>query len=129
MDRIGDFLTIIRNASKAQNELCSAQWSKLCEGISKILKDSGYIHDYQVISDDNGFKRLQVTLKCVQEVPAITNIKRESTPGCRRYCGYNEIPRVLSGLGIAVLTTSQGVKSDRSAKAEKLGGELICTVW
>jgi len=129
MDTVGDFLTIIRNANKAHKKSCTAQWSKIREGIAKILKDEGYVSEYEVRENNKGFKELELKLKYVQGAPAITAIKRESTPGRRVYYPYREIPRVLQGLGISILTTSKGILKDKEARQNKLGGELLCTVW
>jgi small subunit ribosomal protein S8 len=129
MDTVGNFLTVIRNASSAHKETCVIQWSKLKEGIAKILKANGYIADYQVIEESDGKKRLVVAIKFVEGVPAITSIQRKSKPGCREYAGYEEIPPVLRGLGISILSTSKGVLSDREAKQQKVGGELLCQIY
>ncbi len=126
-DSIGDFLTIIRNASRARKESCSAQWSKIREGIASILKDEGYITDYEVSGDVK--KTITITMKYLDGVPAITGISRESTPGCRQYFEYRSIPRVLNGMGISILTTSQGVLKDADCRAKKAGGEMLCKVW
>ncbi len=126
-DSIGDFLTIVRNASRARKESCSAQWSKIREGIAAILKDEGYIADYQVSGDVK--KTITITMKYMDGVPAITGISRESTPGCRQYFEYRSIPRVLNGMGISILTTSQGVLKDADCRAKKAGGEMLCKVW
>ena len=126
-DSIGDFLTIIRNASRARKDSCSAQWSKIREGIASILKDEGYIADYEVSGDVK--KTITITMKYLDGVPAITGISRESTPGCRQYFEYRSIPRVLNGMGISILTTSQGVLKDADCRAKKAGGEMLCKVW
>ena len=106
-DSIGDFLTIVRNASTAGKDTCTAQWSKIREGIAAILKDEGYIGG----------------------VSALTGITRVSTPGCRMYYEYRNIPRVLNGMGISILTTSKGVLKDADCRAQKVGGEILCKVW
>ncbi len=126
-DTIGDFLTIVRNASRARKETCSAQWSKIREGIAVILKDEGYIADYEISGDVK--KTITITMKYLDGVPAITGISRESTPGCRQYFEYRSIPRVLNGMGISILTTSQGVLKDADCRAKKAGGEMLCKVW
>ncbi len=126
-DSIGDFLTIVRNASRARKESCSAQWSKIREGIAVILKDEGYIADYEISGDVK--KTITITMKYLDGVPAITGISRESTPGCRQYFEYRSIPRVLNGMGISILTTSQGVLKDADCRAKKAGGEMLCKVW
>ncbi len=127
-DNIGDFLTIIRNASNAGKESCEAQWSSIREGIAKILQSEGYISSLEV-SGEKAKKTIKIGLKYVGGVPAITGITRVSTPGCRFYCEYRSIPRVLNGMGISILTTSKGVLKDSDCRAQKAGGEIICKVW
>ena len=127
-DNIGDFLTIIRNASNARKETCSASYSKMREGIAAILKDAGYIAGFEV-SGEKAEKQITVTLKYVNEIPAITQIERVSKPGRRMYYTYTDIPRVLGGMGISILTTSRGIMNDTDCRAKKAGGELICKVW
>lgn len=126
-DSIGDFLTIVRNASRAGKESCTAQWSKIREGIVSILKDEGYIAGYEITGDVK--KVITITMKYVDGVPAITGISRESTPGCRQYYEYRSIPRVLNGMGVSILTTSKGVLKDSDCRAKKAGGEILCKVW
>lgn len=128
-DPISDFLTRIRNASRAGREQCVAQHSKLRESLLSILKAEGFIRGYEQSKDERGHKTLVVQLKYVEQTPAITGIQRVSTPGRRMYFGATDIPRVLGGLGISILTTSKGVMNDRDARRNKLGGELICNVW
>ena len=127
-DNIGDFLTIIRNASSARKDVCSASYSKMREGIAGILKDTGYIAGVEV-SGEKAEKQITVTLKYVNEIPAITQIERVSKPGRRMYYTYTDIPRVLGGMGISILTTSRGIMNDTDCRAKKAGGELICKVW
>lgn len=127
-DNIGDFLTIIRNASSARKDVCAASASNVREGIAKILKDSGYIADYSV-AGEKADKKITITLKYVNEVPALTQIERVSKPGRRLYYSYTDVPRVLGGMGISILTTSRGILSDAQCRANKAGGELICKVW
>jgi small subunit ribosomal protein S8 len=126
-DSIGDFLTIVRNASRAGKDTCKAQWSKIREGIAIILKDEGYIASYEIKGDVK--KEMVITLKYVDGIPAITGISRESKPGCRQYFEYRGIPRVLNGMGISILTTSKGVLKDTDCRAQKVGGEILCKVW
>lgn len=127
-DSIGDFLTIIRNASAAGKDSCSAQWSKIREGIASILKDEGYISSFEV-SGEKAEKVIKITLKYMQGVSALTGLTRISTPGCRTYYEYRNIPKVLNGMGISILTTSKGVMKDSECRAKKAGGEIICKVW
>ena len=128
-DTIGDFLTIIRNASKARKESCTTQGSKMRTAIASILKDEGFINDFSEGEDTRGFKTIILTLKYVEDTPAITGIERHSTPGRRLYYGARDIPRVLGGLGVAILTTSKGVMRARDAREAGVGGELVAKVW
>ncbi len=128
-DTISDFLTIIRNAYRANRESCTAKYSKMHKAIAEILKEEGYISDVSEGVDVNGHKNLVLTLKYVDEVPALMGIKRMSKPGRRLYFQSTEIPRTLGGLGVGILTTSRGVMRDRDARQQKIGGEMICTVW
>ncbi|PDH30724.1 MAG: 30S ribosomal protein S8 [Puniceicoccaceae bacterium MED-G30] len=128
-DTIGDFLTIIRNASSARKELAVTQHSKMRLALLKILKDEGYISGYSEGEDEKGRKTLHINFKYLGETPAITGIERHSTPGRRLYYGAREIPRVLGGLGVAILTTSKGVMRAREARENGVGGELVCKVW
>ena len=128
-DPISDFLTHLRNASKAGLAQCVSPHSKLKESLAHILKNEGYVRDVATGTDEKGHKTLVVTMKYVDSAPVITGLKRSSTPGRRLYSGYSEIPRVLNGLGIAIISTSKGLMKDQDARRQKLGGELVCTVW
>jgi small subunit ribosomal protein S8 len=128
-DPISDFLTHLRNASKAGLAQCVSPHSKLKESLAGILKAEGYVRDVATGTDDRGHKTIVVTMKYVDNAPVITGIKRTSTPGRRIYSGYSELPRVLNGLGIAIVSTSKGLMKDQDARRQKLGGELVCTVW
>jgi small subunit ribosomal protein S8 len=128
-DTIGDFLTTLRNGSMATKPVVKARHSKMRESIANILKSEGYLLDYRVTQRDNGLKDIEVSLKFRNDQPAIEGIKRESKPGCRRYFKYEDIPPVLGGLGISILTTSKGLMTGDEAKRQKLGGELLCQVW
>ena len=128
-DPISDFLTRLRNASKARLDECAAPYSKVKEGLAAILKSEGYVVDYSNGSDALGHKTLVAKLKYVDSAPVITGIRRMSTPGRRLYCRYGEIPLVLNGLGISILSTSKGLMKDQDCRRNKLGGELICNVW
>jgi len=128
-DPISDFLTHLRNASKAGLAVCVSPHSKLKESLATILKSEGYVRDVATGTDERGHKTVVVTMKYVDSAPVITGLKRSSTPGRRLYSGYSEIPRVLNGLGIAIVSTSQGLMKDQDARRNKLGGELVCTVW
>ena len=128
-DPISDFLTHLRNASKAGLAQCVSPHSKLKESLANILKNEGFVRDVATGTDERGHKTVVVTMKYVDSAPVITGIKRTSTPGRRLYSGYSEIPRVLNGLGISIISTSKGLMKDQDARRQKLGGELVCTVW
>jgi small subunit ribosomal protein S8 len=127
-DPIADFLTRLRNASRAGKAEVIAPYSKIKAEIARILKQEGYITDYEV--DTSGkFPALKVATKLVNRTPAITGLKRVSKPGLRKYVGVSEIPRVLGGMGIAILSTPRGLVTGREAKKQKIGGELLAMVW
>ncbi|WP_438481509.1 30S ribosomal protein S8 [Oleiharenicola lentus] len=128
-DPISDFLTHLRNASKAGLAQCVSPHSKMKESLAVILKSEGYVRDVASGTDERGHKTIIVAMKYVDTAPVITGIKRSSTPGRRLYAGYSEIPRVLNGLGISIISTSKGLMKDQDARRNKLGGELVCTVW
>jgi len=128
-DPISDFLTRLRNASKAGLAECVIPHSQLKESLAGILKAEGFVREVTTGADERGHKTVVVTMKYVDSAPVITGLKRTSTPGRRIYTGYSEIPRVLNGLGIAILSTSKGLMKDQDARRNKLGGELVCTVW
>ena len=128
-DPISDFLTRLRNASKAGLAECVSPHSKLRAAIAAILKAEGYVADYRDGTDAQGHKTLVVVLKYVDGASAITGITRVSTPGRRLYYRYSEIPRVLNGLGIGIVSTSKGLLKDADCRRQKAGGELICNVW
>ena len=128
-DPISDFLTHLRNASKAGLAVCVSPHSKLKESLANILKSEGYVRDVATGTDERGHKTVIVTMKYVDSAPVLTGLKRSSTPGRRLYTGYADIPRVLNGLGIAIISTSKGLLKDQDARRQKLGGELVCTVW
>lgn len=127
-DPLGDFLTILRNGSKAELATVTTQWSNVREGVARILKENGYIADFSK-GEQNGLPVLQITLKYVNKSSAIAGIKRISSPGKRVYAGYTEIPKVIGGMGISILTTSKGLVTDRTARQQKVGGELIAQIW
>lgn len=128
-DTIGDFLTLIRNASAVKQTKVSGSFTNLRLGIAKILKEEGYITSYQESELQSGKKDLTLTLKYVDGQSVIKNIQRFSKPGRRLYSGYQEFPKVLGGLGIAIISTSKGIMKDRDARAKKVGGEILCTVY
>jgi len=127
-DPIADMLTRIRNAVRVNKEQVNVKASKICEGIAVVLKKEGYISDYDRIDDGNqGI--LRVTLKYDQEGrPIINEITRASKPGRRVYCSVEKLPRVLAGMGIAIVSTSEGVMSDVNCRQNNVGGEILCTV-
>ena len=126
-DPIADTLTIIRNALRARKETVEFPASKLLERVAHIFKNDGYIEDYRLLKDEKqGI--LKVYLKYEGNKPAIMGIKRISRPGLRVYADNNRIPKVLNGLGTAVLSTSKGVMTNREARKLKIGGEVLCYI-
>jgi len=128
MDTIADFLTRVRNALKARHKYVDVPASNLKLAMGEILREQGYIESIERIADDKqGI--LRVTLKYTNGQPAIMGIKRISTPGLRKYTSVTETPRVLSGLGIAIISTPKGVMTDKQARSANVGGEVLCYVW
>ena len=129
-DPIADFLTRIRNAILAKHRVVECPASNLKKGITKILFEKGYILNYKFI-DDNKQGVIKIALKYdpKSNVSAIKSLKRVSTPGLRSYVGYRDMPRVLNGLGIAVVSTSKGVMTDKEARVQKVGGEVLCYIY
>ena len=128
-DTIGDFITVIRNAGQAGKPMCSYPHSNLRAGLASILKERGFVSDCAETKSEEGHKRLEVHLKYVNGESAIKGISRVSSPGRRSYCGYREIPQVLGGLGISMLSTPKGIIDDKTARKNKLGGEVLCSGW
>ena len=129
-DPVGDMLTRIRNASRAGHEKVVIPASKLKERIASVLKDEGYIKDIVVHRVEGKSGEMTVLLKFgPNREPAISEIRRVSKPGLRRYVPSAQIPRVLNGMGVAILSTSKGIMVDRDARKQNVGGELICTVF
>jgi len=127
-DPIADMLTRIRNAVRVNKEQVNIKASKICEGIAAVLKKDGYILDYDRIDDGNQ-GMLRIMLKYDQEGRSIIReITRASKPGCRIYCSVEKLPRVLAGMGIAIVSTSEGVMSDINCRQNNVGGEILCTV-
>ena len=127
-DPIADMLTRIRNANRVGRRLVLIPKSKICTGIAQVLKDEGYIEEFDVI-DDGKQGQIRVKLKySIDGEKVIHTIDRESKPGCRVYRKVDDLPNVLNGMGIAVVSTSKGVMSDRKAREQNVGGELLCTV-
>jgi small subunit ribosomal protein S8 len=128
-DPVGDMLTRLRNASRARHDKVVIPHSKLKVEIIRVLKDEGYVGDY-TIHETKPQSEITVQLKYGPDrSSAITGIRRVSKPGLRRYVPVRDIPRVLNGMGIAVLSTSKGILSDGEARKQNLGGELLCTVY
>jgi small subunit ribosomal protein S8 len=122
-------LTRIRNGARVGKPLVEIKASKVCQGIAEVLKSEGYIEGYDRI-DDGKQGLLRVVLKYDQDGQSvITDIQRVSTPGCRRYSPVDELPVVLGGMGITVVSTSKGIISDRNCRENKVGGEVLCTVY
>lgn len=126
-DPISDMLTRIRNGQKARKVSVSMPASSAKEAVARVLKDEGYITDYAVSGEGAG-KELSVELKYFEGAPVIEKIQRASRPGLRIYRGKEDLPRVLGGLGVAIVSTSAGVMSDREAREKGIGGEVICIV-
>jgi small subunit ribosomal protein S8 len=127
-DPIADFLTRIRNASKARKLKVDIPSSYMKKGMAEILKQQKFINDYSII-DDNKQNILRIDLKYNKGLPAITGLERISKPGLRVYRNADKLPRVLNGLGIAIISTSKGLLTDRDAKRDSVGGEIICHIW
>ncbi|MFN5628149.1 MAG: 30S ribosomal protein S8 [Bacteroidota bacterium] len=128
-DPISDYLTRLRNAIKANHKMVEVPASKMKKEITKILFEKGYILNYK-FEDDSKQGVIKVALKFnpVTKLSAIKDLRRVSRPGLRRYTGVDTMPRVLNGLGIAIISTSKGVMTDKEAKAQKVGGEVICYI-
>jgi small subunit ribosomal protein S8 len=127
-DPVSDFLTRIRNASKARHETVDIPSSKLKLDMARILKEEGYISNYQLIKDNKqGIIRIQLRYAAGKS-PVISSLERVSRPGCRVYTRKSEIPPVLGGLGISILSTSQGILTGKQAQEKGLGGEVLCTI-
>lgn len=127
-DPIADMLTRIRNAAKNKFENVSMPTSKMKENIAEILKNEGYISSFEITSKD-GKKDLVITLKYFDGASVISGVKRISKPGLRIYANSDELPKVLNGLGIAIISTSKGLLVDREARKQNVGGEVVAYVW
>lgn len=127
-DPIADMLTRIRNAIQRKHATVLVPASKLKLEILRVLKEEGYISDFEKIEDEKQ-GMISITLKYVEKTPVIKGLKRISKPGLKVYAKRNELPKVLNGLGVAIVSTSRGVMSDRSARKENLGGEVLAFVW
>ena len=129
-DPIADMLTRIRNACGSKHRRVDMPTSKMKVQIAKVLKEGNFISDYRTVDGEDGRQLLRIILKYAQGgQPVIRELRRVSSPGLRKYVGVSEIPRVRNGLGMAILSTSQGLMSDRQARQARTGGELLALVW
>ena len=127
-DPLSDMLTRLRNAQMAGKKAVEMPGSKLKAAVATVLRDEGYIGDFSLTAED-GKPRLAITLKYYQGKPVIAEIDRVSRPGLRHYKAKDELPSVRAGLGVAIVSTSKGIMSDRAARAAGVGGEVLCTVF
>ncbi|PNE25492.1 30S ribosomal protein S8 [Tannerella sp. oral taxon 808] len=130
-DPIADYLTRLRNAIKARHRVVEVPASNLKKEITKILFEKGYILNFKFVEEEGVQGVIKIALKydAVNKVNAIKRLERISSPGLRRYVGYRNMPRVLNGLGIAILSTSKGVMTNKEAREQKVGGEVLCYVY
>jgi small subunit ribosomal protein S8 len=128
-DTIGDALTKIRNGSRARHPAVDVRYSKFIVKILDVLKQEGFIRTYKITGETAAQKAIRVYLKYAKKTPAITQLIRVSKPGVRIYRKAAELPRVLGGLGVAIVSTSKGLTTERSAYQQRTGGEVICYVW
>lgn len=127
-DPISDFLTRIRNAAKAKMKRVEIPASNMKKSLAEILKQQKFVEDYEIVEDSKQ-NIIRIQLKYINGVSAISGLKRISTPGLRTYKGAGELPRVLNGLGVAVISTSKGLLTDKEAKRQSVGGEVVCYIW
>ena len=127
-DPIADMLTRIRNANQQKHETVSIPYSNLKNDLANILKNEGFVTDL-VVNEEGNHNNIVITLKYKGNERVITGLKRVSKPGLRQYAKVNEIPKVLNGLGIVVLSTSQGLMTDKEARAKNIGGEVLAYIW
>ena len=129
-DTISDMLTRIRNANNAKHHFVEIPFTKMSSNIATILKEEGFIQDFEAISEGK-YKALLLSLKYTgkKRTPIITTLKRVSKPGVRVYMGAKNLPRILGNLGIAIISTSQGLMTDAQARKMKIGGEVLCYIW
>lgn len=128
-DPIADLLNRIRNGQKARFDKVDIPASQMKTSIARILKEEGYIKNFKLIRDNKqGILRIQLKYDETR-AGSISGVKRISRPGCRVYVGHDDIPRIMNGMGVAILSTSKGLMSDRQARKEIVGGELLCSVW
>ena len=128
VDPIADYLTRVRNALRAKKKFVEMPSSNMKVGISELLKENNFIRDFNVIEDDKQ-NILKVHLQYVDGEPSISGLERVSKQGLRKFAGKDELPRVLNGLGISIISTSKGLLTNQQAKKEQVGGEVICNIW
>lgn len=129
-DPIADLLTRIRNAVKERHDKVEIPASRIKANIVRVLKEEGYIKNFRLVRDERGLPVIKVYLKYTDDGASVINgLRRVSRPGLRRYSGHGEIPRPLGGAGVAIVSTSQGVIPGSRARAQKIGGEVLCEVW
>jgi small subunit ribosomal protein S8 len=129
-DPVADFLTRIRNSMKAQHRYVDVSWSKLKQNIAEILKNQGFIENYLVKHDNKQRGTIRIFLKYAEgRQSVIQGLVRVSKPGLRRYVGYEDIPHFYGGMGLSILSTSQGIMAGLEASKRKIGGEILCLVW
>jgi small subunit ribosomal protein S8 len=128
-DPLADMLTRIRNANSARHDRVDIPASRLKEAIAKILKEEGYIKNFKVIEDERKHRILRVFLKYDANRRGVINLKRISKPSRRVYVGSDEVPSVLKGMGVSILSTSKGVLTDKEARKANVGGEVLCYIW
>ncbi|MBW1700709.1 MAG: 30S ribosomal protein S8 [Deltaproteobacteria bacterium] len=128
-DPVADMLTRVRNALKASHEQVDIPSSKIKINIANVLKSEGYIRNFKIITDGR-HRLIRIFLKYDEAgVPVIGGVKRVSKPSCRVYAGYDEIPKVLNGYGVNIISTSKGLMTDREARKMRVGGEILCSLW
>ncbi len=127
-DPIADFLTRTRNAVKANKRRVDIPFSKMKEGIARILKEQKFIADYQVVEDGKQ-NLIRLLLKYNNGISAISGLERISKPGLRKYAGSDNLPKVFNNLGISIVSTSKGLLTDKEARQQNIGGEIICKIW
>nr|SDA08625.1 30S ribosomal protein S8 [Chlamydiales bacterium PN] len=128
-DTIADFLTRIRNGAQARHKYVDVQWSNMNQSLAQILKNAGYIEHF-LVKSEGGISTMRVYLRYTKDrTSVIRGIERISTPGRRFYVGYEKMPKIFNGMGMAIVTTSQGVMTGHEARRRKVGGELLCKVW
>lgn len=127
-DPIADFLTRIRNAASARHKVVDVPASRMKESLAAILKDQGFISDFQKV-EEGPQGTIRVALRYINGLPSVIGLQRISRPGLRRYAGATELPRVKNGLGIAIISTSQGLMTDKEARTRNIGGEVLCYIW